>query len=526
MIACSFFFFSGLAFLPHLGVQNDEAIFGMAFLKPLAGACTIRIGHSRFPLMLMSYLGTLKAWLYRPVFRAFGTGVWTLRLPVLFAGVASVWLFYLLLRRIAGERAALIGCSLLAVDATYLLTVCFDWGPVALQHLLLVAGLLALVKFYQERREVALAGGFFLLGLAMWDKALAVWMLSGIALAALALFPRRVLAVVTGRRVAIAVLAFALGALPLLVYNAQNDWPTLRGTFTREPRPISGKAMMLVATARGEGLFGWMFFENWQTPAPHEPYGGFEKASAWVGELAGHPRRHLLFYAFLLALLLAPLARGDALRAILFAVAAMAVAWYQMAITANAGGTVHHTILLWPFPQLAIAVSFAAASRQLGRFGIPVVAVVTAVMAVSGALVVNEHHLVMLRYGGSQNWTDAIFKLDRYVEGIPAQNLYCLDWGIADGLRVLGHGTLPVQVDTDPISKPELSEDDRAVVRRMIADPDGLFLAHTKDYEFFPGVNQKLVKFAAEAGYERRMLATISDSYGRPAYEVYRFAGR
>ena len=103
--------------------------------------------------MMMSYLGALKAWLYRPIFSLFGIGVWSLREPPLVAGALSVWLFYLLfLRRVAGPRAAaLIGCSLLAADSIYLLTVCFDWGPVAFQHLLLIGGaLLLLLRFYQK----------------------------------------------------------------------------------------------------------------------------------------------------------------------------------------------------------------------------------------------------------------------------------------------------------------------------------------------------------------------------------------
>jgi len=53
-----------------------------------------------------------------------------------------------------------------------------------------------------------------------------------------------------------------------------------------------------------------------------------------------------------LAILLMPLAGGSDRRAVLFALIAMTVAWLQMAITANAGGSVHHTILLWPLPQL------------------------------------------------------------------------------------------------------------------------------------------------------------------------------
>src|SRR5205807_4671652 len=109
----------------------------------------------------------------------FGTGLYPLRVPMLLAGTISIWLFFLLLRRIAGDCAALVGCSLLAVDASYLMTSCFDWGPEALQHLLLVGGALLLVIFYQTKRLWPLAGGFFLFGVALWDKALALWMLSG-----------------------------------------------------------------------------------------------------------------------------------------------------------------------------------------------------------------------------------------------------------------------------------------------------------------------------------------------------------
>ena len=152
-----------------------------------------------------------------------------MRAPMLLAGAASVWLFYLLLRRIAGERAAVVGCGLLAADSLYLLTTCFDWGPVALQHLLIVAGMLLLLGFYQERNHGRLAWGCFLLGLAMWDKALATWMIAGIGVSLLAFFPKQIVSVLTLRRVAISVLAFALGALPLILYNIHSPLATFRG---------------------------------------------------------------------------------------------------------------------------------------------------------------------------------------------------------------------------------------------------------------------------------------------------------
>jgi 4-amino-4-deoxy-L-arabinose transferase-like glycosyltransferase len=521
--ACSFFCFMGLVFLPHLGVQNDEALFAHALYEPRAGLAAARIFGFRFPLMLMSYLGTLKAWLWLPFFRLFGTGPLALRLPALAAGVASVWLFFLLLRRVAGDRAAVAGAVLLAADSLYLLTACFDWGPVALQHLLLAASMLLLVRFYQQGARRNLAGGFFLIGLLMWDKALAVWMLSGTAVALLAIIPRRIFRVITPQRVALAAVSFTLGATPLLVYNARNHWATFHGNFQLETRDLSGKARLLVNTAAGAGLFGWMVNEDWQAQQPHAPRTAGQKLSAALSDLAGRPRHNLMAYGFLLALALVPLARGDALRAILFALLALAVAWLQMAINANTGGSVHHTILLWPLPAMVMAVSFAAASRRLGRAGIPALAAAVSALAISGALVTNEYFRLAIRNGGSQNWTDAVYSLASYTRTVPARNLFCQDWGILDSLRLLDHGTLPLRLGTDQVAKPELTGDDRELLTRIVTGPGHVFLAHTPDFEFFPH-NRKFLEFAAGLGYRPEVLARIPDSFGRPVYEVYRLA--
>jgi hypothetical protein len=507
----------GFAFVPHIGVQNDEALFAHAIYEPRAGLDTVVIGRSRFPLMLMSYLGTLKSWIYRPVFRAFGTGVSALRDPMILAGGISVWLFFLLLRRAAGTRAALIGCLLLAVDSTYLLTSCFDWGPVALQHLLTIGGMFLLLRFYQEGSERALAGGMFLWGLAMWDKALAIWMLSGICTAAIGLFGWRIWRVTTRRRLAISVLAFALGVLPLLIYNVRNDFATFHGNFHYDSSDIPNKARLLMNTAAGPGLFGWLMYEDWQTPKPHQPKGAIQTFSARISALAGYPRHNLMVYAFALALLLAPLARGNALRTILFALIAMAVGWVQMAVGGpEVGGSVHHTILLWPLPAMVIAVSFGAASRRLGRAGIPALAAVMAAMTVSSLLVTNEYYRMTLRNGGAQAWSDAIFPLSSYLKGVPARAVICEDWGIMDSLRLLNRGKLPLEGGTDRTTG------DPAL--HLISEGGNVFIAHTKAYEFFPD-NRKLVEFAAGAGYIPEIMATIPDSHGRPVFEVYHFMG-
>jgi len=204
-------------------------------------------------------------------------------------------------------------------------------------------------------------------------------MLAGFGVAGITVLNKYFVRVTDFRRVAISVISFCLGALPLIVYNVANRGITFRGNASWETHDIPGKARLLEATADSRALFGWFANEDWQTDRPNQPVSVLTAASARISTLARTPRNNLMIWAFGLALLLTPLARGDALKAILFALVAMVVAWAQMAVTVNAGGSVHHAILLWPLPEMVIAVSFASASRRLGRRGIPVLAAALAV---------------------------------------------------------------------------------------------------------------------------------------------------
>ncbi len=88
----------------------------------------------RIPLMLMSYLGALKTWLYALVFQFFEPSRWSVRVPmVLLVGVGTLWLTWFWTRRVAGTRATIFTVALLALtDSIFILTNTFDWGPVRL----------------------------------------------------------------------------------------------------------------------------------------------------------------------------------------------------------------------------------------------------------------------------------------------------------------------------------------------------------------------------------------------------------
>ena len=521
--ACAAFVIAGQFFIPLLGIEDDEALFAMPILQPKFWEFAIPVGKKQLALMLMTYLGTLKTLLYKPLLHWFGAGVWSVREPALVAGAASIWLFYLLLRRTVGERAAIVGCCLLAADTMYLLTSVFDWGPVALQHLLLTGGMLLAVEFYQGRSRLALAAAFFLFGLAMWDKALAAWMLAGMGVAAVLVFWRELRSVVRPGAVAIAVLAFLLGSLPLTVYNCATGWATFQSNVQSDSSELAGKLEILRQTVDSRGLIGLFTEEDRPAPVPHRPSGPMQKAAFALAGATGHPIANFTLYGLLLAVLLTPLVRGRDLRATLFAWLALILAWTQMAFNYHTGGSVHHTILLWPLPYLAMAPPLAAASRRISRAGLPALAAVTAVLCISSALVSNEYYVRMLRQGGSIPWTDAIFKLNAYLKGSTVP-IYCVDWGILDNLRLMSRGRLYVRDAAEHTSRPVPTPEDRETVRAQLAVPDAVFIVHTNLAEIFPGNTERLMQAASEAGLHAQVLATIPDSFGRPIFQVYRFA--
>ena len=94
--------------------------------------------------MLIGYLGCLKTWLYAAIFQVFEPSRWSVRIPMVLIGALTIWLTWIWTRRAAGPRAAAFTVASLSTDATFILTNTFDWGPVAIQHALLLGGLVAL----------------------------------------------------------------------------------------------------------------------------------------------------------------------------------------------------------------------------------------------------------------------------------------------------------------------------------------------------------------------------------------------
>lgn len=517
------FISSGFSLIPYIGIQTDEAIFSNVLFDGATPWFVLSVFKKKIPLMVMSYLGTAKSALWGAVFAFTPPTVYSLRVPALFLGAASILLFYAFLLRTTCPRTALFAAALLATDSSYVMATAMDWGPVAIQHVTLAAGLWLLVKAWQTGSDRALAAGMWFWGAGLWDKALLVWMLSGISVAALILFYRELTRFLTARKIILAAVFFLLGALPLVIYNVRRPLETFRGNTVFSSEDLRSKLNLLPVTLNGSVFFGFLVEEDWPVK-PREPQIALERASVRLARMVGERRRSLYWAAFVLSLGLAPVLLFTRWRrTLLFWLLALGIAWAQMLATKGAGGGAHHSILLWPYILIPIAVAFVWMASRLGRWGGPFLVASGLVLCGSALLVTNHYLAQALRNGAPGPWTNAIFNLAARLPAYPAQRIYLIDWGMLDNLRLLQAGRLPLMWGSGPVEKSEPTAEDRSVAASMFAEKDSLFVTNTDDKQVYPERNQRLRKLAVELGFERELLETVYDFNGRPCYEIFRF---
>jgi hypothetical protein len=499
------FIATAMLFVPRLGIEADEAIVGNGIYERGAPWYSWHFGDSELPIMMISYLGALKTWFYNLLFLVVHPRPVPLRLPMVLIAAVTLGLFFALLDRAVGRRAAWIGTLLLATDSSYVLMNAADYGPVTLQFLFKLGGLLLILRFHREGSRAALAGAFFLFGLAMWDKAIFAWVLCGFALAAVVVFPRETLRYLTPRNLAVAAGAMLAGALPLVIYNVSRPLETLRSNVKVESAPVLAKATLLARTMDGSVMTGFMIALD-SGPEPGQARRWYQSLATGLSDWTGHPRRNLTLWAAVASL--AGLFFKEARRPILFATVASVGTWLPMVLTAGAGAAAQHVILLWPLHFLALAAGLAQLPVRWAA------GAVTTVLCCANVAVTNQYYADLVRNGPALRWTDAMDQLDRTLTDLHAPSVFIADWGIIETINLLSEGETPVSY-ADTTSS--------ASMHNMLEAPGTVFVAHAPGLAFLPEQRAALEQYAAGEGYTRESIAQIHDRNGRPAFDVFRY---
>ena len=498
---------AGLSFTSKAGFQSDEVMFVYDLWHPRAAPswCSL-FGHT-LPLMLMPYLGALKSWLYAPIFHSMGVSEWMLRVPSLLLSMGTILIGSFFVWRIAGKTAGLLVLWLLATDITFLFTVVFDWGPVVLQNLLLAGGLFLIAEWWRTGRNWLLFLAGMIFGLALWDKALFVWNLSAMSIAVAIVNGRAALRACRPKPASLAALGLVLGACPLIYFNLVANGSTFAENTEFTFRDLASKGKYLA-----DALDGIKAETEWCDPS-FQPMKGMQRmasASSWR------------FYTMLIALPLGAIFSTESQRKWLsFFILSACIAWLQQAITVNAGGSMHHVVLIWLFLYCALALSFATFAQARIRFVKPAVLVIAAMVCLRGLAAMKATKENLSAYSHTIPWTDADAPLSDMLIRTGVKRVLTADWGIANVVAVRTANRVSVVDESFELSSGRFDQD-RFLNCKV---PACGVISHVEGRSIFKPAQTYLEERIRSFGLTKTRLTLIRDSHGSPAFVFYLIDG-
>ena len=508
----------------HLpGLYYDEVLFvNAARGGPQDYFIFARFGH--LPIMVMPYLGALKAWLYYPVFAALGVSPLTIRLPIILVAATTILVYYFFIRKIMGRRWACAVAWFMALSPAFLFTSRLDWGPVVLMQFF-KAVILFLWFAYLEKPALWKLMGIGVCGLlGFFDKFNFIWLVLAFSGGVLLVYPEKIQSVwysLSPRLRFLAAIVSLTAALAVaFLVTPLVQLPVLADSGRRISENWNGILTTLSGTAVAEFIFGsskgFLRFEPWGTILP--------------AMLAG--------VACLLPRNSAPNFLANR-KAGWFCITAMFLVSMQIAFTPQAGGP-HHYVMLFPFPLLALAFCSRAIAEHLdnrhylstARAFIVIIAGSALLLAFANAtntFIYLKHFKTSADY--NPRWSPAIYKLAKFIgkKGDGVNKIVCVDWGIANQLEAISLTAIGQKIEDcwaffnnlPESTNPNYSND----LAHVFSAGHNLAICFAQSRETFPATRSHFLARINSQLFHARLLTTINARDHEEIYEIYEIMG-
>ena len=500
------------------GMHYDEALQVLPAMQLVLGqapeafrGAALQAGGRSFPLMVYDYVGTVDTYSAIPFMALLGPGLASVRTMSIGFGALTLVLAYLVARRLFDQRVAALTVVLLAVDPSFVFWNRQGVFLTAVIATLATASLLTLLRWRDHRERWALALGAFLLGLGLYAKLLFLWFVVGLAVAALAAYPRAVRERLRGGLrswsgdAGLALVSLLVGASGLIAFNLLTG-----GTVLLIGRYLQTSYLGVENLAFGQNLLTRL--GDFQTLLRGSQFW-------YLGATLENPFSTWLFLAAPLAAALVLRRERRWRREIGFVAVMIAVMIPVSAFTPTALKIEHYVIFL-PWIQLFLSACLVTLARErppLGRLAVGATVVTMAALSVRADLGYQE---ALHRTGGFGGHTSAIYDLARYLdqEGRPVA---ALDWGIGNQVRFLTQGRVaPDEIfGFESVAEPDPGFQDR--VPRYLADPEVVYVFHAPRWTIFPRL-EAFEGLVADAGGQTAQLAGIRDRSGEEIFLLLR----
>ena len=539
VLALTVFFYISVTNINLPGLYYDEAMDVVPTMQIVLGqpveawtGVSISLGGRIFPVMIMSYLGTVCTYLMLPFFYFLGVSVFSLRLMTIVFGGFTLILYYLFAKDFLNRRAAAISVLLLAVHPSFVFWSRQGIYVTSVMTFMAAGSLFCFWRWYRgnvdlrfEIRNWYLYAGAFLLGLGLSAKFLFIWFIIALAASYYILqfsslplrssWPDRRTILKTlafnmnAKQLVLSLLFFCVGAGGLLWYNLKTG-----GTL----KILGGN---LITT--DQGVNNLDFLSN--LLAEIKAFLVLIKGS-WFGFYGGSFDNS--FYPVVFCVSVVGLAcllffndKAKTYKAkAVFLLSMFALILFQSCFTVSGLGATHLLIML-PLPQLIIALFMETLYQVTTSKMLPSVlmAVVVVALITQDLTVDFRYHQALQRSGGLGRFSDAIYELAEYLEDNHITSPVAVDWGFKNNIQILTKGTVnPVEIFQYNQNPDE--EFSREVSKRL-GNPNNLYLFHAEEFTSFKryGSFEKVVR---EADQVIRLEKTFYQRDGTPVYYLYR----
>lgn len=544
LLGVGLFLVFSTVFIDLPGIHYDEVLFVNASLPGDDGSFvswSLPVEGRRVPLMLMGYIGAIKAYLYTPVFVLFGRTSTTVRLPVVLIGVGTLLFTYSVVKATLDKRIALTTLLLLASDPSFVFANRLDWGPVSLGLFLKVASLHFLLRWLGDGKRSQLLWASFLMGVGVFDKVTFLWFVAAVILVMPLCYWKRLKPQLAQRTLAVSLGWFVVGCVPFVAYNLRGPGRSFKEQEVLNKsvfESLAGRYKLFKATLNGEAIYG---FINGQ---PLESFGELVHKKkeqntrsvlltlAKSGPLNATLTHEVLLLAIGVISCLWLRGRLESRVEVIFFLLLLAIMTILIWATAQATGA-HHILSVYPLPHIIISTGIwkmaEIGNPQSGWRGFKLFrgfAVTSIAFLLYTQLVIDARYLISLKInGGVGPWSDAIYELVRYTRQHSDYTYQLMDWGFNNQLRLLGERGLRKTEAFRAVSEAGTLSAQSTAMRDYIARPNSLLVFHAPGWETLPLLDvfwQALSKYKIEA----ELIKTFYQRDGRPIYLLYRTRNR
>lgn len=507
---------AGFLYIDLPGLYYDEALFVNAAL----GGINDYFVYKRIlgvPVMLMPYLGALKAFLYAPIFDIFEVSPASIRVPALVISAVTLLISFALARRFLPSLGAAALVGLMATDPTFIFSSKLDWGPIVLMMFLKMLALLCfwrLIETGMARFTWALT---LVLLLGVYDKLNFIWFFLALYGSAFAVYRHRLSDLVRDHRsgfrasLAVMLIVTAVVSVWVLVRMSQPFQPGAPGglSFQRFHQVLA----LYAYTFDGKAVYHFLFEEQLASPTLIHPYLIAALVfPAWSWMTRGQAPATTAF-----------LRVPSAFFALLFV-----LLFLQIALTPQATGP-HHVLMLFPFPHLLILMGLVRLDQKVAwKHAGRVLAVTLFVILLASQVAATLSYLAALRTGSFRPvWSAEIYRLSDFLNrhSHAADRIISADWGLHNQVFALSRADRAKYFDLWP-SFQTLQVADEMTRQRLyhhfFRGQRVYVLLHSEPATVMPRVRTNFFEFASEFSITAVRIARFEDEADRPIYEIYR----